>query len=120
MEDINKLTCKILTEMQTADGKYNLLSHEDVLPYVMYAQSDICLYLRTKPPLGDELVPVLCQLAKLKVAAAHISESQLKSRSYSEGEISESETFLTAEDIERREKELLSSLAPRRRCRIVT
>lgn len=120
MYDRSELALEVLSEFQRADERLVTVSHEDVITYFMYAETDIALYLNTKLPLPDEFIPKIKELAKLKITGDHLASNQLKARSYQEGEISESETYLTADDIKSRESILLSSLNTYRRCRIVT
>lgn len=120
MYDKRDLACQVLIELQSTDERFGAVSHDDAFSFVVYSEAEIALYLNTKLPLSDEFVPKIKELAKLKLTGEHLMSNHLKSRSYQEGEISESETYLTSADIEEREKALLSSLGVHRRCRIVT
>ncbi len=120
MYDKKQIACEILSSLQASDEKFGALSCNDALDFVVSAENDIAMYLRVPLPLENVLVPKLKELSKMKLAGEYTLTNQLKSRSYQEGEISESEAYLTPQEQKERENALLSSLKMYRRCRIVT
>ncbi len=94
------------------------LMASDLVELIQQAEQDICLYLRRKAPLSDEYESKIISLAKIKLLKSKAKKG-IKSLSYTEGSVSKSETYLTAEDYDKQETELLNSLAAYRRARIV-
>lgn len=95
------------------------LSEFDVLPFILEAEADICIYLRKNKPLPENLESKILEVARLRILKAKAQSGQLKSVSYTEGELSKTETYLTPEDFEKAESKVLDSLSCLRGCRIV-
>ncbi len=117
MYNKDELALEILNEMKSTE-KIGALSFESVLSCLVCAEADISLYLHRPLPLEEKFLPKLKELTKLKIISFSGSH-ELKSRSYQEGEVSESETYVTSEDLMQREKAVFDSLKTYRRCRIV-
>ncbi|MBR1780545.1 MAG: hypothetical protein IJ751_03980 [Oscillospiraceae bacterium] len=79
------------------------------------AEEKICRYL-LQSELPDAVDCLLVELAAL-VYLRTGERSALKSESYSEGQLSQSQSYLTAEELAQGEEALLRCLAPWRRVR---
>lgn len=95
------------------------LSDFDVLPFILEAEADICIYLRKNKPLPEILEPKVLEVARLRILKTKAQSENLKSTSYSEGELSKTETYLIPEDFEKAESKVFDSLSCLRGCRIV-
>lgn len=119
---LSEKRCDDLSEMLSKElKKFGVEPNHiyDLLPFITNAEADLCIHLRISAPLGKEYTSKIVELAKIRVLKSKALSSNLKSKSYTEGSVSKSETYLTAEDFANQEKELFASLATHRRCRIV-
>lgn len=92
---------------------------EEVTPFIEEAKADIALHTR-RDELPSYFESKIKKLAKIRILKVSAENDRLKNKSYSEGVVSKSETYLTIADYEKQEAELLSSLNAHRRCRVVT
>lgn len=119
MDELNQNRCRqLLLSLKPFHGCCEL-SEFDVLPFLLEAEADICIHLRKKKPLPEILEPKVLEVARLRILKAKAQSKELKSVSYSEGELSKSETYLTPEDFEKAESKVFDSLSCLRGCRIV-
>lgn len=119
MDELNQKRCRqLLLSLKTFHVCCEL-SEFDVLTYILEAEADICIYLRKKKPLPEILEPKVLEVARLRLLKTKAQSENLKSVSYSEGELSKSETYLTPEDFEKSESKVFDSLSCLRGCRIV-
>lgn len=119
MDELNQNRCRKLILSLKSFGFCGTLSEFDVLPFVLEAEADICIYLRKQKPLPEILEPKVLEVARLRLLKTKAQSENLKSVSYSEGELSKSETYLTPEDFEKAESKVFNSLSCLRGCRIV-
>jgi hypothetical protein len=78
------------------------------------AEAELLLYLN-REPLPEALYPKVLELADLYARRDLADNPDLASASYSEGDTSQSETYLTGKDYRDQEDDLLSSVAHWRR-----
>lgn len=110
--------CRQLDFQLSADLCGCKLSLLDIMPFITGAEADLCLYLHMSRLLDTEFEHKILELAKVRILkSANVSE--VKSRTYTEGSVSKSETYQTAADFEAQEKAIFDSLSTHRRCRIV-
>lgn len=83
------------------------------------AESALLLYLRWEA-LTEALLSKVVELSALyyRRDTSGASSGQVKSRSYSEDKVSQSETYLSAEDYDRAEQAILTGLAKYREVRV--
>lgn len=120
MNNSVEIANRLLSQLKTTNSSFKDKTVEDVLFYVETAESDICLFLRCEKPLSEKFRGKIYELAKVRINKDMLVSSGIKSKSYSEGSVSKSETYLTAEDYAKQEDKIFSSLKPYRGCRIVT
>lgn len=113
----------LATELLSHLKKHNILSScttlEEALFFIEDAKADIALHTR-RDELPSYFEGKVKKLAKIRILKVSAEADRVKSKSYSEGVVSKSETYLTAADYEKQETELFSSLNTHRRCRVVT
>ena len=119
MDELNQKRCRQLLLSLKSFHVCCGLSEFDVLPFVLEAEADICIYLRKKKPLPENLESKVLEVARLRILKTKAQSKELKSVTYSEGELSKSETYLTPEDFEKAESKAFDSLSCLRGCRIV-
>lgn len=120
MENSVEIANRLLSQLKTTNSSFKDKTVEDILFYVETAESDICLFLRCDSPLPKKFHSKIYELAKIRALKDISLSAGLKNKSYSEGSVSKSETYLTAEDYEKQEDKIFSDLKPYRGCRIVT
>lgn len=115
-ERYEKLCRHLDLQLSTLNRKLRI-SFIELEPFVIGAEADLCLHLHRSRPLGSEFDEKIVELAKIRILKSEASD--VKNRSYSEGSVSKSETYMTAADFEAQEKAVFESLSTHRRCRIV-
>ena len=119
MKESSVLAAELLSYIASNNPDSSCKTQGDVLQFIEEAESDIALYVRMDN-LPSTFESKIKALAKIRILKSQAESDRIKSKTYSEGVVSKSETYLTAADYEKQEVELFSSLNARRRCRVVT
>lgn len=113
-ERLDRLYPRLLRKLgiEEADEETELLLVDELSD----AESELMLYLGVEE-LEEQFEPKLLELAALcfQRDRRELGESSLKSASYAEGQISQSESYLTPKEFRSGAQEILASLARYRR-----
>ena len=119
MRENSVLAAELLSHLTAQGIVCSNKTQDDILPFIEEAKADIAFHIRYNE-LPSYFEGKVKQLAKIRIQKSFAEKDRIKSKSYSEGSVSKSETYLTSADYEQQETALFASINTSRRCRVVT